>query len=113
MRRHWTTVAGGRVALETVGPARGGLESHRSSIFPAGPRLRHAATKSCDVMALESEDQGESAMYEKREFTRRDMMKYSGAGGAAAFYGARAYGQPSPDISPADIETASNTGCPV
>ncbi|MFL5457708.1 MAG: multicopper oxidase domain-containing protein, partial [Myxococcales bacterium] len=52
-------------------------------------------------------------MYEKREFTRRDMMKYSGAAGAAAFYGAKAYGQTCPDTIPMDIESASNTGCPV
>ncbi|MFL5366381.1 MAG: multicopper oxidase family protein [Myxococcales bacterium] len=49
------------------------------------------------------------------QFTRRDLMKYSGAAGAAAFYGKKAYGQAPlcADTTPIDIGSVAFTTCPV
>src|SRR4051812_38217053 len=52
-------------------------------------------------------------MDKKTKFTRRDVLKYSGAAGAATLVSTKASGQTCADITPMDIETASNTGCPV
>src|SRR3954469_4650250 len=53
------------------------------------------------------------AMSKKTQFTRRDVLKYSGAAGAATLVSGKASGQSCVDTIPVDIETASNTGCPV
>jgi FtsP/CotA-like multicopper oxidase with cupredoxin domain len=51
-------------------------------------------------------------MATKKQFTRRDMLKISAAGGAATYY-SKALGACVGDTIPVDIRTASNTGCPV
>jgi FtsP/CotA-like multicopper oxidase with cupredoxin domain len=51
-------------------------------------------------------------MSKKAQFTRRDMIKITGAAGVAAMYG-KAFGVCVGDTVPVSIETAKNTGCPV
>src|SRR5512140_1581207 len=51
-------------------------------------------------------------MQKKTQLTRRDLLKYSGAAGAATLVSKKAYGA-CVDTIPVDIDTASNTGCPV
>jgi hypothetical protein len=50
---------------------------------------------------------------QNKSFTRRDMMKYAGATGAAALYARGARGQVCADTTPVDIEVSDNTGCPI
>src|SRR4051812_42278040 len=62
------------------------------------------------------EEGGSTKMATKHtRFTRRDLMKYSGAAGAAAFYGKNAYGQAPlcADTIPIDIGSVAFTTCGV
>src|SRR5919206_46574 len=51
-------------------------------------------------------------MSNKLKLSRRDLLKYTAAGGAAATFG-RAFGQTCADTVPVDISTAKNTGCTI
>jgi FtsP/CotA-like multicopper oxidase with cupredoxin domain len=51
-------------------------------------------------------------MAERRILTRRDMLKITGAAGAAGLFG-RALGQVCSDTTPVAIQVADSTGCPI